>query len=270
MSDPIAFLPMASLPDVLPAKQAFWSAVSGRLRDAGIAGVSDTLHQSTDLQLTWRKPELLFSQTCGYPLVLGLEAHVQLVATPVCEAPGCEGAYYSSAVVVRAEHSATTLEELRGLRCAYNNLDSQSGYNALRAIIAPLANGEPFFSSVIESGGHLRSAQALVAGDADVAALDCVSMAQMRLFRPALIERLRVVSYTEKTPYLPFITSATTDTSTVALLRKTLQDVLHDPASTDFKQQLLWSGIEVVPRGAYDVMLQMQRQATALDYPALQ
>jgi hypothetical protein len=51
--------------------------------------------------------------------------------------------------------SATSLDDLRGGRCAVNDLGSNSGMNLLRAEIAPLANGKAFFKSVLVTGSHL-------------------------------------------------------------------------------------------------------------------
>ena len=58
------------------------------------------------LDTFWRRPDLLLSQTCGYPLMHGLAEHVHIVGVPVFNAPGCDGAYYRSAIVVRRAERA--------------------------------------------------------------------------------------------------------------------------------------------------------------------
>ena len=58
--------------------------------------------------------------------------------------------------------------------------------NALRAVIAPLAEGGRFFAEIIETGGHAASLDLVAAGGADVAAIDAVSLALFALYRRRL------------------------------------------------------------------------------------
>jgi hypothetical protein len=86
--------------NVSPALAADWHAL---LTDV-LKHVDPTAQivEPNDLDAFWRQPGLLISQTCGYPYVLGLHEHVQLIATPHFDAPGCEGATYSSVLVTRS------------------------------------------------------------------------------------------------------------------------------------------------------------------------
>ena len=61
----------------------------------------------------WRAPDLLLSQTCGYPLVTALQSDVRVLAVPEFELPGCAGPSYCSAILVPQE-GARSLEDLRG------------------------------------------------------------------------------------------------------------------------------------------------------------
>ncbi|CNH25491.1 ABC-type phosphate/phosphonate transport system%2Cperiplasmic component [Yersinia intermedia] len=140
--------------DVLP----FWQLLSQQLRRygaigiddvigiGGVAGISDQLVWPTDLLQHWRDPDLLLSQTCGFPLMMLLQQQVQLIGVFSYQSPYCSGEYYRSLVVVRADEKGQQLADFRHRVVAYNSTDSQSGYNALRALIAPLAiNGRFFF-----------------------------------------------------------------------------------------------------------------------------
>src|SRR6266404_4455866 len=91
---------------------------------------------------------------------------LQLVATPCYDAPGCDGPSYCSILVVAAGSQATSPADLQGKRAAFNTPDSQSGMNALRAVIAPLAEGGRFFAEIIETGGHAASLDLVAAGGA--------------------------------------------------------------------------------------------------------
>ena len=146
----LASLSMYDLAEVRAATDAWWRGLASALRRAGVESVPEVLTRGADGEV-WQSPALLLAQTCGYPLTHALAGVVELVATPVYAAPGCRGAEYSSFIVVSEDNGAATLEELRGAVCTYNGRDSQSGYNALRAAIAPLAGGRAFFSRTFEA-----------------------------------------------------------------------------------------------------------------------
>ena len=83
-----------------PAIERWWAGLARHLREAGVPGVPDTLTWPDDYHGHWRSPDLLLSQTCGYPFVNVLGPAVKLVATPRYDAPGCEGARYGAHVIV--------------------------------------------------------------------------------------------------------------------------------------------------------------------------
>ncbi|MEM8596819.1 MAG: phosphate ABC transporter substrate-binding protein, partial [Pseudomonadota bacterium] len=130
--------------DTPSASAAFWSAIADRLRQRGIAA-PDRLSE-LPAEIVWRDPDLLFAQTCGYPLTSALAGLVRLVAVPVYAAEGCEGPTYRSAIVVHHDDPATDLADCAGYLPAVNYRASQSGQNALRAAVAPLARGGPFLA----------------------------------------------------------------------------------------------------------------------------
>ncbi len=66
-----------------------------------------------------------------------------------------------------------------------NGRDSQSGYSALRAIVAPYAGGGRMFSDVSVSGSHRASLRAVAEGRADVATIDAVCWAMAERHEPA-------------------------------------------------------------------------------------
>src|SRR3546814_3772619 len=82
---------------------------------------------SSDLAALWTAPDLLFSQTCGYPLTHALAGRVTLVATPIYDCPGCDGGRYRSEILVRADDAAGQPADLKGRRAAVNAAESKSG-----------------------------------------------------------------------------------------------------------------------------------------------
>src|SRR5262245_4500569 len=145
----VASLPMYDLPEIQAATDAWWRGLARAFRRQGIVEVAEKLWRGGDYRSLWTRPDLLISQTCGYPLMHVLRDTVTLVATPCYSVPGCDGASYCSVVIVRRDSAARDIRALRGARCAINGYDSQSGHNAFRALIAPVSMGKRFFRDVI-------------------------------------------------------------------------------------------------------------------------
>jgi len=92
----LASLPMYDLPETEDATRILWRGLAEHLRSAGIQDVPGTLTRQLDVPEHWLSPDLLFSQTCGYPFTHILKGRVRLIATPCYNAPGCEGPEYCS------------------------------------------------------------------------------------------------------------------------------------------------------------------------------
>ncbi len=265
----VVSLPMYNPAEAPGASAALWAGLARHFRRAGITDVPDRLLEHPAVPDHWFLPELLFSQTCGYPLTHALKGRVQLVATPCYEADGCEGASYCSFVIVPASSGATSPADLRGKRVAFNTPDSQSGMNALRALIAPLAGGKRFFGEAIESGSHAASLAAVAAGKADVAAVDCVSFALFYRHGRADAKAVRVLCRTDSAPNLPFITAGEAPPDTVMRLRDGLRSAMADPLLSDARQALLLKDIMLLPESAYQPILDMEQAAERQGYPRL-
>lgn len=265
----LASLPMYDLPELTGATDAWWTGLATAFRQAGIAEVPSALCRPDDMVALWRDPTLLFSQTCGYPLTHELKSVVQPVATPAYGAPGCHGAGYASVVVVRDGDPARDIVQLRDRICAVNAQNSQSGYNALRRLIAPLAVAGRFFSDVVVSGGHAASLAAVAGRQADVAAVDCVTFALLSRCRPAAVEALRVLTTTQSVPGLPYVTRASVDDTFLRRLRDGLFAALADPNLAAARDDLLISGAEVLPFEAYGCIDRMEAEAFASGYPKI-
>ena len=274
-ADWVASLPMYDFPELRGAHDAFWGALAARLASAGLPHVPRDLAHHVGLGGVWRDPSLLFAQGCEYPLATSFADHVRLVASPMYSASGCAGARYRSAIVVRggvvdgaadSGFAGAALADLRGRRCAINELDSNSGMNLLRATIAPLASGGRFFGSVVVSGSHLRSVEMVAAGEADVASVDCVSFAHFQRLYPSVVGELRVLAWTPSSPSLPFITARSTSDAMVRALRSALADVFDDDGLAPVREQLLLSGVDLAPKEGFDEVLALERGAVEEGY----
>lgn len=212
----------------------------------------------------WRADELLLSQTCGYPLMTQLP-DVQLVGAFQLSAPGCDGARYRSWLVARKEDGHRALTDFRDRRAVANSVDSHSGYNALRYLIAPLAQEGRFFSATRLSGSHRQSLADLRAGKADIAAIDCLTWALLRHYAAHELEGLAIVGETPLCPAPPLITSAQTDEKTLATLRRVLAQFVEEKAA----QENFITGFSVPDRAAYQEIVRWEEQAAALGVTAL-
>jgi ABC-type phosphate/phosphonate transport system substrate-binding protein len=264
-----ASLGMYDLPELAEATDAWWSGLCRHFEAQGFRDFPGTLNRAGDPVGRMKAPGLVFAQTCGFPLTHRLKNHVQLLATPRYAVPGCAGATYVSWIVVRAEDPAKTAADLRGYRVAYNDDGSQSGYNTLRALIAPIVQGRKFFGEAIESGAHRNSLAMVRAGKADVAAVDCVTFALIARNAPAEVQGIRVLRASATAPGLPYVTAAATSAADVARLQAGIAAAFTDPALEETRAALRLDGCEILPRSAYDVILAMEQAAIAAGYPEL-
>jgi ABC-type phosphate/phosphonate transport system substrate-binding protein len=265
----IAALPMYDFPELTDAHDALWTVLARRLTEAGIARVPFGLTRDLEVRELWSHPQLLLAQGCEYPLAKSFAGVTRLVATPRYAVPGCEGAHYRSAIVVRSDDPAASLADLRGRRCVVNEWDSNSGMNLFRAAIAPFTGGAPFFGTVTSSGAHRRSAEMVAAGQADVAALDCVSFAHFQRLIPETTSGLRVLDWTPASPSLPLITARATDDATLASLRSCLQSVAADPSLERVRARLFLDGFDIEPGQDFAAVLELEKSAERLGYPRL-
>ncbi|MBT3371671.1 MAG: PhnD/SsuA/transferrin family substrate-binding protein [Rhodospirillaceae bacterium] len=266
----LAGLTMYDLDPVREATDAWWAGLAKACREEGFSDVPDELWRGGPREDLWRSPDLLLSQTCGYPLLKHFMAHLTLLATPIYGAEGCYGANYCSLIVVRANSDAATLEDLRGGICAINDWDSQSGMNVLRHTIAPLARNGRFFGEVKVAGKHQFSIAMIAGGEADVAAIDCVTHGLMSRHDPDSVAGTRVLAQTQAAPALPYVTSKHTSRADHARLRAALNRALQDPELVEARDALLIQGFADPTLADYKIMLEMEVGAAAAGYPVLQ
>ena len=260
-------LPMYNLTtDLGRAWERLLGAVVDGLRQRGWRDAMDIVAAPPDLIGFWRSPDLLLSQSCGYPLATVLGDAVRVIAAAEFDWPGCSGVQYCSAIVV-AEGAADSLEALRGKVAAINERHSHSGMNALRHTIAPMAQGGRFFERVIVAGSHLASLCALQRGQADVAAVDCVTLALAQQEAPGALAGLRVLLHTAPAPGLPLVASRRLDDSQAADLLAVLQDL--PMAVPSLMARLGLRRFSSIGLGDYQPILDMQRSAQSHAYPLL-
>jgi ABC-type phosphate/phosphonate transport system substrate-binding protein len=265
----LASLPMYNFPEMRAANARFWEALRGLLREAGLGEVPEALIFERGPVPPRLEPELLFSQTCGYPLETVFKGQAIRLGAPVYDVPGCEGPTHCAFFLMRADSPAQSLADLKGGVFLLNSRVSNSGMNLPRRALAEIAGGKPFFRVVIETGGHPASLERLIRGEGDVASVDCVTYAFWRKYRPEAAARVRILAKTPPSPAIPFVTSVATPEVTVDLLRTALRILGNEPRYAAVCAGLMITAIEDVPDAAYRGLLDYEREAAELGYPEL-
>jgi ABC-type phosphate/phosphonate transport system substrate-binding protein len=221
--------------------------------DAQAAGLA------SDLVALWLSPQLLLTQTCGYPLMTSLRCKVQLVGRPVYQLPHTAEGAHCSLLVARADDSRQTLEAFRGSHGLVNSQDSNSGMNLFRHALAPFQREGRFFADTTLTGGHRNSLARIKAGKGDLAAIDSVTFDYLTREESDEVAGLKIIARTAPGPCLPYITRLGADAEAIRLAMN--QALLERP---EVAAVLAISGVLPASEADYEVLLDYQRQAASL------
>ena len=264
-----ASLPMYNLPEMRPQNAAFWDALAEELRREGRTELPAGLTFS-GLPVPERiEKDVLFSQTCGYPLQTIYRGQYRLLGVPSYDAPGCRPARHCAFILVHKDSAFETPEDLKGTAFALNSRHSNSGMNLPRLLFARLAGGKSFFRSVVETGGHPSSIARVASGELDCASIDCLTYAFFKDHRPEVVASLRILCETSESPAIPFVTSIATPADGAARLQAALFRLAADPARRPVLDGLRLRTISMPDPAAYASLLDYERQAAELGYPEL-
>jgi ABC-type phosphate/phosphonate transport system substrate-binding protein len=255
---------IAALPMYLPAREqveALWQALASLLREITEIPVPESLVWPVDYHAHWHEPALLISQTCGFPLSTQLRDKVQVLGAFAYDADGAEGIFCHSQLICRRGDVRTLLTDFAGGTLAYNATDSQSGYNALRALVATTSELRPFFGAAIETGSHGKSIASVISGKADLASIDCVTLALWQRDNRDLAQDVRVFARTPPYPGLPLITGLATTPAVLNTLRSALARLASEPRFEAARAPMLIRGFEPLELADYDRCLEMQAAA---------
>jgi ABC-type phosphate/phosphonate transport system substrate-binding protein len=214
---------MYDLPEIVPAVEAFWLIIAERLRAAGVGDVPTTLHWGGDLyEDHWLHPQLLLSQSCGWPVVDRLAGKVGVVGAFTYAGVSDGAGHYRSVLVTRADD---TEWPLAGRRVAVNGYDSLSGWISLRSAV-------PSLGPVLVTGAHVDSVAAVADRRADLACVDGVTWQLLGRHRAAAVTSLTVIGHGPLIPCLPLVTHRTGGPG-VETLRAALTGITDDTLGID-------------------------------------
>lgn len=222
-----AALPMYDWPEVRDRTRAFWQGVRER-----VAGLPELSHpvEMEDLLAIWRDPATVMTECCWGTVDLGMCTVQQILAQRNYDGvPGGDGLNYRSALVMRsgevAQPAARAVlpQGIEGLKWAANQPDSRSGWLGIAEDAALSAE------EVLWTGAHRESIRKIAEGQADIAAIDCLSWQLAQAYEPAA-KGLVVVGWTAPRPGIFFTTGIDTPPELAQALRGALLAMNQYPA----------------------------------------
>ena len=139
----------------------------------------------------------------------------------------------------------------------------------MRALLTPLQRDGRFFSAIRTPGIHTGSIAAVERGEADVAAIDCVTHALLARHRPRALAGTRVLRYTDRAPGIPYVTRAGMPRDLFERLRLAFVRAFADRDVIAACAVLFIGGVQVLAPSAYDRISEFQALARRAGYPTL-
>ncbi len=240
----IASLGMYDRAETAAANDRLWGLVRDGLRARGEPAPEALTRGEGAYWPAWRAPDLVLSQTCGFPFRARLHGQVTLIGTPDHGLPGCPPGHYNSVWVARSGDPRGDLAAFDGTALAYNDALSQSGWAAPQNHAAALGLRFPPGPC---TGGHRLSALAVAEGRADLAAIDALTWAMLCRWEPWTAGLKEVARTDPATPALPYIARAGADAALCfAVLAAAIAGL--DAADRDL---LSLHGLVRIPAAAY-------------------
>lgn len=208
----------------------------------------------------WQSPDLLLSQTCGYPFITSLRGKVRLIGRPSYELAHSSGGEHCSLLLCRADSSVTDLAGLQGSHGLINAPDSNSGMNLLRHTLAGI-NAQGFFSKLTYTGSHRESIRRLKNHDGDLAAIDSVTFDYLARDNSEEIDGLKILARSVRSPCLPYITSIRRTAREAESIRNAMNQALSQLPEVSLDLAIK----EVLPASEVDYACVLEYERSALD-----
>jgi len=244
-----------------------WVGKTARV-DLSIMDQSDP----TPLDELWARADMGCVFMCGYPWALRRDPPA-LLASPVPSPPRYGGrAAYVTDFIVRADSPHATLADTFGGTIAYSTEHSHSGYNAPRYhLLAHLTTERrAFYRKVLGPFVRQRPClDAVVKGEADVAAIDGYALDLLRRHDPSAAARVRVIETTAPAPSPPLVASPGVDLGARERLTRVLIEAHRAADARPLLDDLLLTRFDRVTTADFAVFLDRERAARDAGYPKL-
>jgi ABC-type phosphate/phosphonate transport system substrate-binding protein len=256
-----------------PSAAAAWHRLLAWVAKA--AEVDLTLMDQSDptsLDELWQREDMGCVFMCGYPWALRRDRPV-LLASPVPAPPRYGGhAVYVTDFIVRADGPHKTLADTFGGAIAYSTEHSHSAYNAPRFHLLGHLTPErrALYRTVL--GPYVRQRpiiDAVIKGDADVAAVDGYALDLMRRHDPVTAGKVRVVDTTAPAPSPPLVASPGLPAAARERLADALASAHRAVDARPLLADVLLARFDRVTPADFEVFLERDRAARDAGYPKL-
>jgi ABC-type phosphate/phosphonate transport system substrate-binding protein len=264
-----ASLPMYNLPEMQAGNAAIWRAIRTEAERLGVMGLPAALDFARKPVPARIEPDTIFTQVCGWPLQTIYAGQAMVLGVPAYDAPHCAGPTHAGVFVVRRDAPFSSVADLRGCDFVFNSIHSNSGMNLPRRVIAELADGRPFFGSIVETFSQPINLERVARGEADATCVDCVTFAFFARHRPTAAEQLRILATTPPTPAIPYVTTTATDPAIRAALAQALRRVAIEPEWAPVRAAMLLLDVMPPDHVDYQIPCRYADEAAALGYPRL-
>jgi phosphonate transport system substrate-binding protein len=192
---------------------------------------------------------------------------LELLAAPVMLGQRYQGqpVYFSDVVVARAS-AFHTFADLRGVRWAYNEPASHSGYNVVRSYLARLGEVSGYFGHAIAAGAHQTSLRLLLTGEIDATAIDTTVLEAELQRHPEIAERIRVVATLGPSPVPPWVIHRHVPEGLRAAVRSAMLDMHHNPSGQQLLAAERMARFVAVDDRFYDAIRQMDQEALGVSF----
>lgn len=208
-----------------------------------------------------KKLEVAFICTGAYVEGRDSEGMELLVAPQVKGEP-----VYYSYIIAAAGASVRDLEDMRGMRFAFTDPLSNTGYLAPRYLLLEKDETvERFFQSTIFTHSHDRSIEAVAKGLVDGAAVDSLVYDALAETKPQLIAKLKIVARSPPFGIPPVVVPRELPSERKEQLRSLLLAMHADPTGKDILRRLGIDRFVQVDDSLYDRVREMLVRVRAQD-----
>ena len=248
-------LPMYDFPEFSGATSLLLTRIVAELTSLGedVVATSPANAMHHELIEHWESPSTYLSQSCGLPFVEQLHRCVDVIGTIRWTGISDSRGWYRTVVVVRADHPARTLEQLRGARPVISNPQSLSGWCSLGWVLAQVTSDPDFVQPYRIAERHTGSLQMLQDDDADFASIDPATFSILSRHRPAMTKDLRVIGHGPLVPATPLHISKTR-TASIDDARAAVVRAFADESLADVRRVIGIDSFVGFDNGTYDVL----------------
>jgi ABC-type phosphate/phosphonate transport system substrate-binding protein len=227
---------------IWPAYQRLWRGVAQR-----VSWLPAEVESTDDVHATWANPDVVVGQICGWPAAVPFRTTLQVFGAFAYDVPHGVGHRYRSTLVATRPGAAADFRQARSIA---NGPESLSGFVSLLAGLHGV--GTSSNHPVTYSGAHVLSLAALRRGEADVAAIDTISLHHILRENPHALDGLHRVGLGPLIPSPPLYTAVATSADRVADLRRGFAEAVADPALADALASLRITGFVPLTSDDYD------------------